>query len=75
MFVNWIEVLLNNVQSAIAGIVDLVYCERVDIFLLTAAQDGAAVDAGEDGWEPEEHDNPGEHVGVDEQPGHDGCVC
>ena len=50
------------------------YCERIDVFLLAAAQDGAAVDDGEEGGEPEAHDYPGEHVGVDELSGHDGGV-
>ena len=56
------EDILNSVQSAIAGIVDLVYCERIDVLFLTAAQDGAAVDTSEDGRKPKEHDYPGEHV-------------
>lgn len=53
------EDILNNVQSAIAGIVDLVYCERIDVLFLTAAQDGATVDTSEDSRKAKEHDYPG----------------
>ena len=56
------EDILNNVQSAIVGIVDLVYCERIDVLFLTAAQDGAAVDTSEDGRKAKEHDYPWQHV-------------
>ena len=49
--------------------------ERVDVLFLTAAQDGAAVDDGEEGGEDKAHDYGRENITIDKQSWQNCCVC
>ena len=49
--------------------------ERVDVLLLTAAEDGAAVDDGEDGREDKTRDNASEDIIIDKLSWQNGGVC
>ena len=51
------------------------YCERVDVLLLAAAQDGGAVDDGEDGGEPKPNDYARKDILIDEESRQDSGVC